>query len=188
MIKRRARYWFSGALLLNLLLPLHAYASKGGAPLTALFWPVVNFVLFCGMVVFLYQKKIAPLLFQRSKNVAESLNKAANKLISAEEGLIAHRERLKTIDRETSVLAVSYEKEGKQMGENILRHARLAARQISEDTKSQVERELQQAINVLRDEAVAHAMKQVREKLDSELSADDDQALRRKVLTDAFPQ
>ncbi|MCB0358105.1 MAG: ATP synthase F0 subunit B [Bdellovibrionales bacterium] len=167
----------------------HAASAHGGhATIDTLLHPAVNFILFAIAAVYLFGKYVRPLLVQRSIEVRDRLSEVQQLVAKAENELELLEVRLADIDGEKESMLQRYAAEGAGMEQSILDSAERQSERIATDTERQIENELQQAQRELRAEAVRLAAERARNRIRSELSADQDKALRRQVVRELMLQ
>ena len=164
----------------------HGATGHAAAGLETLFWPVVNFVTYLFVMVYVYRKLAKPALLRRYQQVKSDLDRAAQELRSAQAEYSDAEERLKLIASEKSELIERYELEAKQMGETVIRNARAAAERSITDTARQIETEISQAEKELRRESVVLATTLVRKQLQAQLKDDDDRRIRKLVVSEVM--
>ncbi len=163
-----------------------AAAGHAAAGLETLFWPVVNFVTYLFVMVYVYRKLAKPALLRRYQQVKSDLDRAAQELRLAQAEYSDAEERLKLIASEKSELIERYELEAKQMGETVIRNARAAAERSITDTARQIETEISQAEKELRRESIGLATTLVRKQLQAQLKDDDDRRIRKLVVSEVM--
>ena len=162
----------------------HDVAGHGGghAGIETLFYPLVNFVLFVGILVFAYRKVGKARLIEQHKDVKEYLKRAADDLGSAESMFNRAQQRLAVIGEEKQELIAALNREGETLSETVLEKAEQAVENSLLDTKRRIDNEVARAETELRHEVVRQATAIAREKVVERLSSDDDARLRREAI------
>ncbi len=176
---------FFGFFVLLLFFQALAWANEGHSEesfLGQLKWSIINFALFIAVIIYLYRKKIAPLVSKRSEKIAGHLEQAAAQLSEAEAKLTKLQGRLDLIEQERERLLVQYRDEAEEISRNILEHAKRDADKIVRDAERQIEREIEQTKILLQVETLQQLIASVREELQSSFSSEDDRLFRDKVL------
>jgi F0F1-type ATP synthase membrane subunit b/b' len=157
-------------------------AGSGHADISSLFFPTINFLMYLGVMTWLYFKAIKPALQKRKAGVVESLSKAEKRLKNAEQGLNEAKARLAGVDQECKALAAKLNAETEELVRHILNDAEKDAKRIEDDIVNQVENSLLRASHEIRSEIVSSAVKKARAELKDRLSDEQDAAVREQVL------
>lgn len=158
--------------------------AEGGhsVGLSSLFWPATNFFIYVGLLTYFYRKHGTKALRARSVSIEEHVNRASASLADAEAKYQNSSERLQNIAAEKSELVEDYRLEGERMYQIILEQASENAARIARDSGRLIASELSRAEKEIKNQVLLTATERVRVRLSSELSAEDDKALRRRAL------
>lgn len=179
---RAARNAFATATALALF-PATVFASEAAHEGNALLWPVINFAIYVAILVVVYRKKIAPALQQRADDVQLFLNRAGAELASVEREIAAVNQRLSRMDTERETILRQLIVEGEQIAVALKDSTREEVLKIERDAVRQRTHEFQRVRFEVMSEMVRRATTRAREKLQSELSEDDNRRLRDEVLS-----
>lgn len=150
--------------------------------MTTLHYNIVNFLTYLAIGIFLYHKYGKPLLQARAKNIADELRDAELELAQARQAYETAQARLGSIDGEKQALHERLEDEGTKLSKLLIQQAEQTVERVQRDTAKQIEAELNQASQEIRQEVVRLASEQARAQLEETLSVDDDRRLRKAAL------
>lgn len=159
-----------------------ASGHHGNADISTLVWPAANFFIFLAILVYIYRKNISPLISARAKELQQHIKSASQKLDVAKSQLADIAERLESVEVEKDVLRRSFESDGQKMAQDIIRSAEQSAQNIRQDMVRRIESEFRQATKEVRSELISISTKRAREKLQSEVTAEQDARLRLDTL------
>lgn len=162
--------------------PVFAESEHGHGDLSVLGWPAVNFAIFVALMVYLYRRSVSPLISGRAKEVAQHIQVASQKLETARHAHADLSDRLESIAVEKNAIRNRLENDGQKMAEDIVRNAERLAQGVRQDMVRRVESEFRQATNDVRSEMVKLATRRARERLQSELNAEQDARLRNDAV------
>lgn len=141
----------------------HAFAWK------ELIWPVINFAILVFVLVKFGKKPIKDFLKKRTELIEKSLSEAEEAKELAREALVEVKERLKNTDREIDEILTAAKKAGEKEKEAIIAEGEKLRSKILEQTKANIEFELQKAKKAIKSEAALAALelaeKQIKEQL-----------------------
>ncbi len=177
-------YTSLSAFILTCAMPLHASASGGGehADISSLFYPVINFVMYLCLMTWIYKTKIKQVLQNRKVEITKSLNKASDRLNSADKGLAEVQKRFLLIDEECQEIQRKLDAETSELQQHILTEAQALAKRIEDDTVKQVENALLRASHEIRSEIISKAVEKARYEIQNHLTDQEDVAVREQVL------
>lgn len=167
--------------LVFIALPQTAFAAGGGGEET-LTLPLINFAVFMAIVFYLYNKKIKPVLVERSVDVHEALNRVGLNERKVMEELATLRESLEEVDDEESSVIDAFREEGVLSAEAIRQAMLEEVHHIEKETEQMKANLLNQLEGELRERISKEAVKRAGEKLKQMLSPEMDSNLRREVL------
>ena len=142
------------ALALALLLAgaSPAFAAEEGHG-GSLFWQVLNVALLIAVLIWFARKPVLSYLAERRDTIAKNLDSSAGLLAEAERRLAEWTEKAAHLDREVAAIRETTRRAAEAERDRILADAKLTAERIRRSASAVVERELQQARDVLRREA-----------------------------------
>ena len=142
-------------LLLAMFVALPALAEGGehGGSEEGLLWPLVNFALLVGVLVYLTRKPVQAYFADRRKAISDDLEKSAELQRQAEERHAKWQRRLVEIERELEEIRRLGRERADAEREQILADARESATRIERTARAAVDQELRRAREKLRDEA-----------------------------------
>jgi len=174
--------------LTAILLPAgSALASTGGAEhesiLSQLAWPWVNFIIYLGVVGYIYNKKGAPALRDWRESLKGTLERSGLELQAAERELASIRLRFSNLEEEKRVMKQQLIEEGERISLSIADSVKIEAKKIETDNSSQRVNAITRLQRELSLELVNKAVVRAEEILRGGVSADDDRRLRDEVLS-----
>jgi F0F1-type ATP synthase membrane subunit b/b' len=174
--------WQTIVVLSALIVPRISAASEGGSVMGSLFFPIINFALFFGVLVYAYRKSIAGALRARQSSTERHLARAREELESASEEYFGCVEKLRGFEAEKVKIFEEVRHEGEEMARLLIAHAEADAKRIVEESVRRRESERKAVAADFRLEVIRRAMSEIRNKLSQKLSAEEDRRLRREVL------
>lgn len=163
---------FSLFTLHSPLFTVTAFAAEGGEHAFAwkeLMWPVINFAILVFVLVKFGKKPIRDFLKKRTELIEKSLKEAEEAKELARKALVEVKERLKNTDREIDEILTAAKKAGEKEKETIIAEGEKLRSKILEQTKANIEFELQKAKKAIKSEAALAALelaeKQIKEQL-----------------------
>jgi len=136
-----------------LLAAAPAWAAGGEEGGGGLFYPILNFVLLIGVLVYFTRKPIQAFFAERRRAIHEDLERAAELQRQAEERYAKWQRRLVDLERELEGIRRTGRERAEAEREHILADARANATRIEQTARLAVEQELRRAREQLRDEA-----------------------------------
>lgn len=149
---------------------------------SSLIWPMVNFLIFIGILLRIYRKNLRRLIAERSAQVAKHMQRSAEELRVADAELLVVRSRLASLDEEKALLLKELEEEGDRVAQRIVVEAKRSADNLEGDSARRIERDLDQAKREIKREIVELAAERAKQMLRERLSREDDRMLRRDAL------
>jgi F-type H+-transporting ATPase subunit b len=171
-----------------IFIPEAVWASAGGEEavhepgFSTLIFPVINFVIYLGIMLFAYFKLVKGALRVRSVSVEENLKKSAEALSLAQSELGQMMKRLDALDLEKVRLRDEFGQEGRRMVEAIRTASEKTKTDIHKDSMRRIEDELKKAKADIRSEVVGLAAQLARQRLERELSGVQDRQLREETI------
>jgi F-type H+-transporting ATPase subunit b len=169
-------------------IPQLVWASGGGEGsghepgLSTLIFPVINFVIYLGIMVFAYFKLAKGALRERSVSVEENLKRSAEALALAQSEFAEMVKRLDALELEKIRLRDEFREEGRRMQEAIRAASEKTKADIQREAARRIENELKKAKADIRSEVVGLAARLARERLQRDLSGMQDQRLREETV------
>ncbi len=155
-----------------LLFTTDAFAAEGREHVFAwkdLLWPVINFAVLVFILVKFGGKPIREFFKKRTELIEKSLKEAEEAKKLAEKTLYEVKNRLKDTDQEINEILESAKKAGEKEKEAIIAEGEKLRDKILEQTKANIEFELEKAKKSIKSEAALMALelaeKQIKEKL-----------------------
>jgi F-type H+-transporting ATPase subunit b len=145
------------------------------------FWPLINFVLLLGVLVYFGREPIRTMFRDRRSQIQSDLDAAAEKLREAEARHTQLQRQLQRLDAELEKIRAQARQRAEQERDQILADARTAAERVRRDAEAAIQQEAQRARASLRSEAAELALSLAAERIRSELGASD-----RERLIDEF--
>lgn len=179
---------FSSLLILSLitvhilLFAVAAFASSGGAeggePQQSLFkaylWPVINFLILVGLLVYAMKKADIKGFFQkRTELIEQSLKEAKEAKELAQKALAAVEERLKVKDTEIEEIIASAKASGDKEKARLLEEGAKLKEKILEQAKTNIDFEVKGAKAAIKEEAVMIALELAEKKLKEKLTKEE---------------
>jgi F-type H+-transporting ATPase subunit b len=165
---------------------LPALASEGGGGGASLiepkfgtvFWTLITFLLLLALLGRFAWKPLVGALEHREQAIQESIDKASEDRVQAEELLRQHRELVDQARRDRGEAVAEGQRDAEKLKAEILDEARKQREQLLAQTQSQVDAGLRQARAELRDVAVDLAIRSAEKLLTKNL----DDATQRKLV------
>jgi F-type H+-transporting ATPase subunit b len=133
------------------------------------FWPIVNFAILVAVLVIFGRKPVTEYFKKRTELIERSINEATEARKLAREALEEVRERLKNVDTEVKEILEAAQKAGEKEKGLLIAQGEEMKKKILEQTKANIEFELEKAKKALKAEATIMALelaeKHVKEKL-----------------------
>ncbi|MBI4653512.1 MAG: F0F1 ATP synthase subunit B [Nitrospirae bacterium] len=159
-------------LLFSLFTVALAFASEEAghsASLKDWLWPVVNFAILVFILVKFGRKPISEFLRKRTELIEKSLKEAEEAKELAKKALGEVQERLRAVDEEINKILESARKAGEREREALIAQGKSLKNKILEQTKANIDYELQKAKKAIKSEAALMAIeiaeRQIKEKL-----------------------
>ncbi len=141
----------------------HSFAWKD------LLWPVINFAVLVAVLVIAARKPIREYFKKRTETVEKSLKEAREAKELAQKALDEVKERVKNVDSEINEILNAARNSGENEKEALIAEGERLRDKIIQQTKSNIEFELQKAKEAIKSEAAIMALelaeKQIKEKL-----------------------
>ena len=173
--KKEKRFFYYICALCSVLCVLSydiAFAAEGREHAFAwkeLIWPVINFAILIFVLVKFGKKPIKDFLKKRTELIEKSLKEAKEAKELARKALVEVKERLKNTDREIDKILTAAKKAGEKEKKAIIAEGEKLRSKILEQTKANIEFELQKAKKAIKSEAALAALelaeKQIKEQL-----------------------
>ena len=173
------------AVLLTVSLSF-ASGGEGAEPslFKAYFWAIINFLILVGLLVFMMKKMdIKGYFKKRTELIEQSLKEAREAKELAQKALVQVEERLKIKDKEIEeILKAARESGERETGRLAEEGDRLKAR-ILEQTRNNIDFEVKQAKEAIKQEAVEIAMELAEKKLKEKLTKEEQMKLLEESIT-----
>lgn len=142
--------------------------------LQAYFWPVVNFLVLVAVMVFMFKKMDVKGYFRkRTELIEQTLREAREAKELAQKALAEVEERLKVKDAEIADIVASARQSGEKEKAVLVEEGDRLKAKILEQAKTNIDFELKQAREAIKQEAVAIAMELAEEKIREKLTKED---------------
>jgi len=162
-----------------LLLASVAFANEGGGEdtisvLKGYIWPVINFLILVGVLVFFLKKMDIKGFFKnRTELIEQSLREAREAKELAQKALAEVEERLKVKDSEIENIIASARQSGENEKARLIEEGDKLKARILDQAKTNIDYELKRAKESIKQEAVEIAMELAEKKLRDRLSKDE---------------
>ena len=160
----------------------HTGSPEHHEELSTLTLPLVNFVVFLGVLIWVFKKKLQPMMVLRAKNFNATVGRVLEAELKFQEEVESLRFQLARIDEEEKHVIESFTKQGKLSAESITKQGldEISGLQAeTAQTKTNLVNQLEEDVrNAISDKA----MKLASEKLSQALTPEMDKNLRTKVL------
>lgn len=174
------------AVLILLLASSTAFASTEGGhePLWGNFaLRIVNLILFVGLCVFFFGKKIRSALQSRSTGIAKNISDLETRKAEAEVRLADVEKRIADLEEERGAILESYRKQGEELKSAIIAQAEKTALQITEQAKASADNEIAQAVASLRAKMADEIISAAEGKIKAKLTPEEQEKLMDKSLS-----
>ena len=196
LFPRRASVWvcrMAAASFASAMLPALAVASEGAGHgetslITQLTWPTINFVVLVLILNWVYRKKVATLLVARSERIAAHIERSGILVQEAEQKLREVELQLSQIAEQQTKLLEQYRAEGARIADSVLVRAKEEAEKTMADAARQIDREIERAKAELEHEVLQRSLRLVRNRIQGELTDEQDRQLREQVLRQGLLQ
>lgn len=163
----------------------HAFAAGAGshnAGIETLFYPTLNFMIYCIIVVMVYRKFARPVLRNYRAEVESFAVRAQNEFVTLERELEQVRYSLENVSEEKAELISELEKSGQDISREVVATAEEKVRAIKKDVLLRTESERQKIIQSAKEELVGKVMVQVKDNLSKNYTEEEDKMLIRSAL------
>jgi F-type H+-transporting ATPase subunit b len=159
-----------------------AFANEGGGEeaaslgdiLKGYIWPIINFLILVGAMVFFMKKMdIKGFFKKRTELIEQSLREAREAKELAQKALAEVEERLKTKDSEIENVIASARLSGEKEKARLAEEGEKLKARILEQAKTNIDYEVKRAKESIKEEAVGIAMELAEKKLREKLSKDE---------------
>lgn len=161
----------------------HLSHEKPVFSISSWLYPIVNFLIFFFLTIYLYKSKITPLLRASRAGLEEYANRSKSILLEAEDQKNKLVARLGKVDQEINNMQQEYLIEGERLSSSIIAQANEEALKIEHSAKRKIENERARFIGEVRDELIERSLvlskKIISQRLDPEL----DNRLKREALS-----
>jgi F-type H+-transporting ATPase subunit b len=149
------------ALMILIVTSSMVYASGGsgegsdhGGQLIDFGWRVINFIIFVGVLYWLFKDKIKEFFSGRRADIKLSLEEAMAAKEEAENKFKEYSVKLEKATEEINEISEMIRAQGLTEKEKIVENAKITAERMKEDAQSRIEQETKKAKSQLRAEAV----------------------------------
>lgn len=149
------------ALMILIVTSSMVYASGGsgegsdhGGQLIDFGWRVINFIIFVGVLYWLFKDKIKEFFSGRRADIKLSLEEAMAAKEEAEKKFKEYSVKLEKATEEINEISEMIRAQGLTEKEKIVENAKITAERMKEDAQSRIEQETKKAKSQLRAEAV----------------------------------
>lgn len=165
-----------------LLFAAVAFANEGGGEeaaslgdiLKGYIWPIINFLILVGVLVFFMKKMDLKGFFKkRTELIEQSLREAREAKELAQKALAEVEERLKTKDSEIDNIIAAARQSGEKEKARLVEEGDKLKARILEQAKTNIDYEVKKAKEAIKEEAVEIAMELAEKKLKEKLSKDE---------------
>ena len=150
----------------------------------ALFWVMVSFAIYVGIIIFIMSKKLPEFLTQRSELIRQAIDEASEAKKEAEANARKYEERMAKLDEELKQMREDFSTQGQTEFERIEQSAESAAQKMQKDTEATIDAELQKALAQLQTETAKLSYDLAKEQLEKSLNASDQARLEETFLED----
>ncbi|PKL52197.1 MAG: hypothetical protein CVV37_02565 [Nitrospira bacterium HGW-Nitrospira-1] len=149
-------------------------AASVGSILKAYIWPVINFLILVGVMVFFMKKMdIKGFFKKRTELIEQSLREAREAKELAKKALAEVEERLKVKDSEIEHIIASARQSGENEKARLMEEGDKLKARILQQARTNIDYEVKTAKESIKQEAVEIAMKLAEKKLKEKLSKDE---------------
>ena len=174
---------FAHTLFVNVFLASAAAHAPG---IETLLFPLINFLIFSSIFVWLYRRYGAPLLRQRRAEIEQMINKWTGQLGQLDRELADVNDQLSSFEAERARMLGEFEVEGDKIAAEIALSTRSAIEALERETKRRISREYGVAEDEIRSEVVRRGAASARKTLFADLSSEQDRRLREEVIERLF--
>lgn len=162
-----------------------AFATEEGHPqasIGSLFWPFVNFIIFVGILFYFLSKPAREFLLNRRDSVKSAIEEATKAKEVAEAKYREYEKKLEQSVQEIESILATLTKEGELEKKRDIEDAEKRAERMKEQVKMAVDRELEKAKIVLREEAAELALETAEKFLIDNITAADQERLTKNYI------
>lgn len=150
--------------------------------LSSLMLPTINFVVFIAVLVWVFKKKLQPLMILRAKTFSATVAKVAEAEKKFQEDVDSLRYQLARIDEEEKQVIETFSTQGKLSAEAITKQGLEEIASLNAETAQTKSNLVNQLEEEVRTAILSAAMRLASEKLSQALTPEMDKNLRAKVL------
>ncbi len=181
---------FLSPLSILLLCPLLGWAESGGHGEShgdggipkVVFWQLLNFAIFVGLLFFLLRKNVISHFQKRREDFLSAVTKAQKIRHEAEERHSEIQTRLNRLKQEEGQNRQRAHEEAESYKRHLLQEATNIAKGVEEESSRMVQVEKAKALAKVREELIQESMKQAREKLSKSLENQDQDRLQSEFI------
>ena len=151
-----------------------------------LIWTIITFVILLAVLGKLAWKPLLGALEQRETTIRESLEKAEQARLEAEQLMGQNQQILAEANRQANRILAQAQEEGQRLRDSLAEQARQDSLRLREETRQELERERQLAVQDLKRTASDLALAATERLLGTVVSSDDNRRLVDEFL-DRFP-
>ena len=151
-----------------------------------LIWTIITFVILLAVLGKLAWKPLLGALEQRETTIRESLEKAEQARLEAEQLMAQNQQILAEANRQANRILAQAQEEGQRLRDSLAEQARQDSLRLREETRQELERERQLAVQDLKRTASDLALAATERLLGTVVSSDDNRRLVDEFL-DRFP-
>lgn len=159
-----------------------AFAAEGGHSPESLFWPVANFAIFMGVIIYFLLKPAKGFLARRRDAVRSAIEEAKQAKEMAEAKYLEYEEKLKQVAKEAEEILTYSSKEGELERKRIIANAAKVTERMKKEIKIAATRELEKARSVLKEEAVTLSLEAAEQLLKDTISDADQERLTKEYI------
>ncbi|MDA8084044.1 MAG: ATP synthase F0 subunit B [Nitrospiraceae bacterium] len=168
-------------VLCSLLFASVVYAAGGEAGaehepslFQAYLWPVVNFLVLIGLVIYVVKKAdLGGYFRKRTELIEQTLREAKEAKVLAEKALAEVDERLRVKDKEIDEIITYARQSGENEKTRLIAEGETMKEKIIEQTKNNIEYEVKRAKELIKEEAVLVAMELAEKKLKEKMTKEE---------------
>ena len=150
--------------------------------ISSLALPLLNFAVFLGILVFVYKKKVQPLLVLRAQSYKATESKVREAEVKFQAELESLQYQLAKIEEEELQVTASFKEQGVRSAETLTRQGLEEIAQLQNETALTKQNLINQLESDIRSEIMSRALKISAERLAQALTPEMDKSLRGKVL------
>ncbi len=151
-----------------------------------LIWTIITFVILLAVLGKLAWKPLLGVLEQRETTIRESLEKAEQARLDAEQLMAQNQQILAEANRQANRILAQAQEEGQRLRDSLAEQARQDSMRLREETRQDLERERQLAVQDLKRTASDLALAAAERLMSTVVSGDDHRRLVDEFL-DRFP-